>query len=45
MADAHDKDDEHFAPESGDRDDDQQLDVEEADPEHDPDDEHYAPES
>ena len=45
MAEDHEKDDEHFAPESGDRDEDQQPAEEEAEPEHEQDDEHYAPES
>jgi len=41
----HDKDDEHFAPESGDREDEQEATSEAPEPEHDKDDEHYAPES
>ncbi len=44
MPDVHD-DDEHYAPESGDRDADQGQADETADPAHDADDEHYAPES
>ncbi len=44
MADEHDPDDEHYAPESGERDVDDESD-ESPEPEHDKDDEHYAPES
>lgn len=43
MTDAHEKDDEHYAPESGEPDEDSTPQV--VDPEHDKDDEHYAPES
>ena len=49
MTEMQDKDDEHFAPESGERDEDQaqaQADqAQETDPQHAADDEHYAPES
>lgn len=45
MADTHAKDDEHYAPESGDREVGQESPTQVADPEHEQDDEHYAPES
>ena len=45
MADEHEKDDEHYAPESGERDESQESADETPDPEHDQDHEHYAPES
>lgn len=43
MADEHEKDDEHYAPESGEPD--KEPEPQAADPAHDKDDEHYAPES
>lgn len=45
MADEHEKDDEHYAPESGDREEGQEPALQVVDPVHDKDDEHYAPES
>ena len=45
MTEMQGKDDEHFAPESGDRDEDLSPPVQQADPQHAKDDEHYAPES
>jgi hypothetical protein len=45
MADDHDKDDEHYAPESGEPDTDNERGEDAPDPLHDADDEHYAPES
>lgn len=45
MVDGHVKDDEHYAPESGDREEGQDFPTETAEPKHAKDDEHYAPES
>lgn len=45
MAEAMARDDEHLAPESGERDESQESAVQVADPAHDKDDEHFAPES